>query len=71
MNLAGINYVGLGPDFTYYIPGYDHFEFAGGIKDYSGMYLILNELERRGYSDPEIRKIVGRNFARVYKKTIL
>ena len=57
-NVAGIDHVGIGTDF----------DGGGGLldlEDVSKMYLITNELFRRGYSQKEIKKIWGGNFIRV------
>jgi membrane dipeptidase len=61
VKLVGVDYVGLGSDFD----GIDSAP-AGldGVEDYPK---ITKELLRRGYSEKDIKKILGGNFLRVYK----
>jgi len=62
VKLVGIDYVGLGSDFD------------GGIYTPNEMYdatcypIITKKLVERGYNEREIRKILGLNFLRVFKK---
>jgi membrane dipeptidase len=62
VKLVGIDYVGLGSDFD------------GGINTPNEMYdascypIITKKLVERGYKEDEIRKILGLNFLRVFKK---
>ncbi len=61
-NLAGIDHVGLGSDFD------------GGITPPNELYdastypLITKKLFEKGYSEEEIKKALGGNFLRVFKK---
>jgi membrane dipeptidase len=61
-NLVGIDYIGLGSDFD------------GGITPPIDLYdatcypLLTKKLAERGYKEEEIRKILGLNFLRVFKK---
>ncbi|MBP9192687.1 MAG: membrane dipeptidase, partial [Ignavibacteria bacterium] len=61
-NLAGIDHVGLGSDFD------------GGITPPNELYdastypLITKKLFEKGYSEDEIKKVLGGNFLRVFKK---
>ncbi|HMQ68169.1 MAG TPA: dipeptidase [Ignavibacteria bacterium] len=61
-NLAGIDCVGLGSDFD------------GGITPPNELYdastypLITKKLYEKGYSEEDIKKILGGNFLRVFKK---
>lgn len=61
-NLAGIDYVGLGSDFD------------GGITPPNELYdastypLITKKLYEKGYSEEDIKKVLGGNFLRVFKK---
>ncbi|HWX39715.1 MAG TPA: membrane dipeptidase, partial [Blastocatellia bacterium] len=59
--VAGIDHVGLGSDF-------DGVPFTGlpdGMEDISKLPNITYELMKRGYSDPDIKKVLGENFLRV------
>jgi membrane dipeptidase len=60
VNVAGIDHVGIGSDFDG-IP-----EVPEGMEDVSKLPKIPAELKRRGYSDADIRKIMGDNFMRVF-----
>ena len=61
-NLVGIDYIGLGSDYD------------GGITAPNELYdgtcypIITRKLVERGYSELEIRKILGLNFLRVFKQ---
>jgi membrane dipeptidase len=61
VRLVGPDYVGLGSDFdgVYSLPN--------GLKDCSMMPNITVELVRRGYSEQDIKKILGGNFMRVFQ----
>ncbi|MCX7877700.1 MAG: dipeptidase [Ignavibacteria bacterium] len=61
VKLVGIDYVGLGSDFdgSIYTPN--------EIYDASCYPVITMKLYERGYSEEEIRKILGGNFLRVFK----
>jgi membrane dipeptidase len=62
VKLVGIDYVGLGSDFD------------GGVFTPNEIYdatcypIITKKLVERGYSEQDIRKILGLNFLRVFKK---
>ena len=62
VKLVGIDYVGLGSDFD------------GGISTPNELYdatcypVITKKLVERGYSEQDIRKILGLNFLRVFKR---
>lgn len=59
INLVGVDYVGLGSD-------YDGIEMPPkGLEDISKFENITKELRLRGYSDSDIKKILGENFLRV------
>jgi len=61
VKLVGVDYVGLGSDFD----GIDSAPVGlDGVEDYPK---ITEELLRRGYSEKDIKKILGGNFLRVYK----
>ncbi len=57
--VAGIDHVGLGSDFA------STFLTPEGVKDAAGFPNITAELVMRGYSDDDIRKILGENALRV------
>jgi membrane dipeptidase len=61
VKLVGIDYVGLGSDFDG-AAGY-----PAGLENVSGYPLITYHLLKRGYKEPEIKKILGENFLRVMK----
>jgi membrane dipeptidase len=60
VKVAGIDHVGIGSDFDG-IP-----EVPEGMEDVSKLQAIPRELKRRGYSDVDVRKIMGGNFMRVF-----
>lgn len=63
VRVAGIDHVGIGTDF----------DGGGGVlgcDDVSEMVHVTEELLRRGYSEPDIAKIWGGNFMRVFRKAI-
>jgi membrane dipeptidase len=64
VKVAGIDHVGLGSDFD----GVD--KLPDGLEDCSKMPAITAELIRRGYSDVDIKKILGGNFLRVIEAVI-
>jgi len=62
VKLVGPDYVGLGSDF-------DGISVAPkGLEDISKLPLITKKLLQRGYSEEDIRKILGGNFLRVFKE---
>ena len=62
MKIAGIDHVGIGADFD----GAN--DFPEGARDVSMLPNITYELLKRGYSEQDIRKILGENFLRVFAK---
>jgi membrane dipeptidase len=60
VKVAGIDHVGLGSDFDG-IPSVPE-----GMEDVSKLPAIRAELKRRGYSEEDVRKIMGENFMRVF-----
>jgi membrane dipeptidase len=60
VKVAGIDHVGIGSDFDG-IPAVPE-----GMEDVSKLPAIPAELKRRGYSDADIKKIMGENFMRVF-----
>jgi membrane dipeptidase len=71
VEVAGVDHVSLGPDFLdsnlakrssdYYVKGID------GI---SNLPHVTDALVENGYSDTDIRKIMGENILRVYKQVL-
>ncbi len=59
-NVAGIDYVGLGSDF-------DGVPFLpAGMNGAEDLALVTYEMLRRGYSEPDILKVLGGNFIRAF-----
>ncbi len=58
--VAGIDHVGLGSDFDGGVT------LPEGVKDISELPNITYELLRRGYSEQDVRKILGENFLRAF-----
>ena len=58
--VAGVDHVGIGSDFDG-IPN-----TPSGMEDVGHLPAIRAELKRRGYSDADVRKIMGENFMRVF-----
>lgn len=65
VKVAGVNHVGLGPDFD------GATDFPEGAQDVSMFPNITYELLKRGYSEPDIRKILGENLLRVFARAEL
>jgi membrane dipeptidase len=61
VDLVGIDFVGLGSDF-------DGATMPQGLEDASKVPLITRELVSRGYSAEEIKKILGGNASRLFRK---
>jgi membrane dipeptidase len=59
--LAGVEHVGLGSDFD----GVD--DLPVGLQDVSRYPALIEELLRRGYSDDELRALLGGNLMRVWR----
>jgi membrane dipeptidase len=60
VEIAGIDHVGLGSDFD------GAGSFPIGLEDVTGYPLITYHLLKRGYSEREIKKILGGNLLRVF-----
>jgi membrane dipeptidase len=60
VKVAGIDHVGIGSDFDG-VPS-----LPEGMKDISQLPNITYELLRRGYSEKDIRKVLGENFLRAF-----
>ncbi len=61
VKLVGADYVGLGSDF-------DGADMPEGLEDASHLPQLTEELLRRGYSDSDVKKILGGNLLRVMAK---
>lgn len=60
--VAGIDYVGIGSDF-------DGVPFLpAGMNGMEDLVLVTYEMLRRGYSETDIRKVLGENFLRAFSK---
>jgi membrane dipeptidase len=64
VKVAGIYHVGIGSDFDG-VPG-----LPQGLEDVSKMPALTAELLRRGYSEADIRKIMGENTLRVVREVV-
>lgn len=62
VGLVGVDHVGLGSDFDGIAAG------PKGLEDISKMPVITQELVDRGYSETDIKKILGENFLRVMSR---
>jgi membrane dipeptidase len=62
VELVGVEHVGLGSDFD------GVFALPEGLQDASGYPALVAELIERGYTDDEIRKILGENVLRVWSE---
>jgi len=62
VKLAGADHVGLGSDF-------DGATMPTGMEDCTKLPKITEALMRKGYSDDDIRKILGGNLLRVMEAT--
>lgn len=69
--VAGIDHVGLGSDFDGYgspLGGRDAQNVV--VSDVSQMPKITEELLSRGYTEEEVKKVLGGNWLRVYKEVL-
>jgi membrane dipeptidase len=64
VKLVGSDYVGLGSDFD------GAGSFPQGLEDVGGFPLITYHLLKRGYSEEDIKKILGGNFLRFFEQVI-
>lgn len=85
VRLVGIDHVGLGPDLIAAHPGpptetpgwlegvyYGRPEskYVAAIEDVTGLPQVTAALAERGYSEPDIRKILGGNLLRIYQQVM-
>ena len=79
-SVAGVDHVGLGPDFVKEVyeqltPPAASTEFEGmsgtvtipGLESPAGLPLVTEELLRRGWREDDVRKVVGGNWLRVFR----
>ena len=59
--VAGIDHVGLGGDFDGIV------NLVEGLEDVSTYPALIAELVRRGWSDADVRKLLGENLLRVMR----
>lgn len=64
VKLVGVNHVGLGSDYD------GAGSFPHGLEDVSGFPLITYHLLKRGYSEEDIKKILGGNFLRIFEEVL-
>ena len=63
VKVAGIDHVGLGSDF-------DGSRTPTGMEDCSKVPWITEEMLKRGYSDDDVRKVLGQNVVRVLEAVV-
>ena len=64
VKLVGVDYVGIGSDYD------GSGSVPKGLEDVTGLPLITYHLLKRGYSETDIKKILGGNFLRVFDKVL-
>ncbi len=78
--VAGIGAVGLGPDFldqvfselypgveSYVVEGVDAKRYVPGLEGPAGLPLVTEELVRRGWSERDVRAVLGENDLRLFR----
>jgi membrane dipeptidase len=72
VNLIGIDHVGIGPDFLDYAtsPSIVRRKYPMDFYDITCIPSLKARLDKRGYSKCDIDKILGENFARIYKRVL-
>jgi membrane dipeptidase len=80
--VAGIDHVGLGPDFTKelamtlypeprpVVEGVDLASAVVGVEGPADLPVIADELAKRGFDDAAVRAVMGRNFIRVLRELL-
>lgn len=63
VKLVGVDHVGIGSDFDGVGP-----TMPAGLKSVADYPVLIAELKRRGYSDAQLRKLMGENLMRVWKQ---
>jgi membrane dipeptidase len=64
VKIAGIDHVGIGSDFDGIAAT------ANGLEDVSKMPALVAVLMKRGYSDSDLKKVLGENFLRVVREVV-
>jgi membrane dipeptidase len=72
VRVMGVEHVGLGADFDAY---QSHLPYAigswtKGLEEVDRWQEVTAGLFRRGYSEPDVRKIIGENLLRVYRQVV-
>lgn len=62
--VAGVDSIGLGPDYS----PMKGWRWVAGAERMEGMPNVVREMVRRGYTNEEIRKVLGLNLMRVYRQ---
>ena len=71
VEVAGVNHISLGPDFLESnLTKRDPEHYAQGIEEITKLPRVTEALVSRGYSDTDVRKILGENILRVYRQVI-
>ena len=79
VNLVGVDYVGLGLDFTKYdgprtLKDRHHPAKSlipiRNLEEIEDLPQLVESLEKRGFHEPEIRKILGKNYLRVLRQVL-
>jgi membrane dipeptidase len=65
VHVAGIDHVGLGSDFDGFGP-----PAPAGLEDVTRMPALTAGLVSRGYSESDVRRILGGNFLRVFRQVV-
>ncbi len=83
-NLVGVDHVALGPDYVDYVAEYvaemlrrlpgvyktDKIVFPEGLDDVTKLPKITEALLKKGYSESDVRKILGENLLRVFEQAV-
>lgn len=79
----GIDHLGLGPDFVDYMMDLfddylvqhglprEYTKYVEGIREVTGIPKITEALISRGYSEQDIKKVLGENFLRIYRQVLV
>jgi membrane dipeptidase len=72
VELVGVEHVGLGPDFgeLEWLGMKSSEYYIAGIDSLAQVFRVTEALVESGYSDQEVKKILGENFFRVYRQVI-
>lgn len=72
VKLVGVEHVGLGPDFAEleWLGMKSSEYYIAGVDSLAQVFQVTEALVESGYSDKEVKKILGENFIRVYRQVI-